>query len=88
MQTTVIQRRCTLYGQQLLPERHDARVLREEAMAADIDVAAMVDHCAGDSPDKILLLKDNRMDVRLLQQRIGRRQPRRSGTDDDSLWQE
>ena len=56
-------------------------------MAADIDVAAMVDHRAGDSPDKILLLEDNRMDVRLLQQLISRRQPRRSGTDDDSLRQ-
>ncbi len=56
-------------------------------MAADIDVAAMVDHCAGDSPDKILLLEDNRMDVRLLQQRIGRRQPRRPRADNDSLRQ-
>ena len=56
-------------------------------MAADIDVAAVVDHRAGDSPDKILLLEDNRMDVRLLQQLISRRQPRRPCANDDSLRQ-
>lgn len=56
-------------------------------MAADVDVAVVVDHCAGNPPDKILLLEDNRMDVRLLQQLIRRRQPRRPCADDDSLRQ-
>ena len=56
-------------------------------MAANVDVAAVVDHRAGNPPDKILLLEDNRMDVRLLQQLIGRRQPRRPCADDDSLRQ-
>lgn len=56
-------------------------------MAADVDVAAVVDHRAGNPPDKVLLFEDNRMDVRLLQQLISRRQPRRSCADNDSLRQ-
>ena len=52
-------------------------------MAADVHTVAVIAHGARYAADKVLLLEDNRTDVRFRQQLIGGGQSRGTGADDD-----
>jgi hypothetical protein len=72
-----------LQGQNLQPPFHHAVGLGEEAVAADVDAVAFVDHGAGDSAQYVGFLQHHRMDIGALEQLVGRGQAGGSAANDD-----